>query len=62
MITIKQLEINRWHDGHQERYDAGGGCYIFMFIKTKAVLVRDGRDRIPEKKENPRRALKTDNR
>lgn len=42
MIRIKQIEINRWQDGRHERYDVDGGCCLFMFIKTRAVLGAEG--------------------
>lgn len=49
MVTIRKLEINSWHDGRHESYDvAGNNCYLFLFIRTKAVFSIDGKETVTE--------------
>ncbi len=47
MITIRKLDINRCHDPCYESYDStGGNCYLFLFIRTKAVFSFDGKETV----------------
>lgn len=49
MIKVRKLEINCWHDGTRESYDiTGNNCYLFLFIRTKAVFGFDGKEIVTE--------------
>lgn len=49
MIKVRRLEINCWHDGTRESYDiAGDNCYLFLFIRTKAVFGFNGKETVTE--------------
>ena len=45
MITIRKLDINRCHNRcYDSYYSAGSNCYLFLFIRTKAVFSFDGKE------------------